>query len=188
MRKEPLTSQEVKIAEHIKAIMEILQIPPTEDNADTPTRVAKMYSRDLFRHRHQDYSEIMSQMTTFKAPATPLGVEPQPVFIRGIKFTSMCSHHWLPFTGYVDISYLPKDNILGLSKFPRAVKYFSKKPNIQEEFTQEIGEFLVNLLDPKSLSITVRDVRHSCVEARGIEAECEVDTHYVYEEVNKHEA
>lgn len=188
MRIDTLTQQEIEIAEHINAIMKILEIPPTDDNGDTPIRVAKMYTRDLFKHRHLSYSDIMSQMTTFQAPTTPSGVVPKPIIIKGIKFTSVCSHHWLPFTGYVDISYLPKESILGLSKFPRVVKYFSKKPNIQEVFTQEIGEFLVNLLDPKSLTVTVRDVRHSCVEARGIEAECEVDTYYEYVEGNKYEA
>ena len=189
MRFDVLTDKENEIAKHIIEIMKLLEIPPTEDNSDTPLRIAKMYSREVFRNRQFDYGELMSQMTLF--PYHPLnvkGVKENPVEIKGIKFTSMCSHHWLPFTGYVDISYIPNNNLLGLSKFPRVVKYMSKRPCMQEELTNDIGEFLVNLLNPKYLSVTLRDVKHSCVEARGVESECEVDTYYTYEKEGSHEA
>ena len=103
MRFDVLTDKENEIAKHIIEIMKLLEIPPTEDNSDTPLRIAKMYSREVFRNRQFDYGELMSQMTLF--PYHPLnvkGVKENPVEIKGIKFTSMCSHHWLPFTGYVD--------------------------------------------------------------------------------------
>lgn len=176
------------IEEKMKEIMGILGIQENEDNKDTPLRIAKMYCNEVFANRDFNYSEIMSEMTKFRNKPTAQGVIQKQIVIRGIKFSSMCSHHWLPYTGYVDIYYTPKNYILGLSKFPRLVKYLSKRPTIQEGLTNDIGEFIVNLLDPKDLEVVVRDVKHSCVEARGVEAECTVDTTYSYKESVKYEA
>lgn len=155
-------------------IMELLEIPVSSDNIDTPKRLAKMYADQVFANVNADTSELDAVMTTFKSTSNNV------VTIKNIPFHSMCSHHWLPFSGFATIEYTPNDTILGLSKFPRVVKFFSKKPQVQEELTEEIGDYLVYLLNPKSLTVTLHDVRHTCVSVRGVETECEVDTHFNY--------
>lgn len=163
------------IAKHINEIMKELGIESTPDNIDTPRRIARMYSLELFRNVSNFREELYRQLTFFPAK------NHNPVLVKGIKFTSMCEHHWLPFTGYADVEYIPENSIIGLSKIPRVVKWFSKKPQVQENLTQEIGEFLVDVLKPRYLKVVLRDVKHSCVEARGVEAECETDTMFEYE-------
>jgi len=116
-------------------------------------------------------------MTVFKKPKNSDG---QLVTVKGIKFYSTCEHHWLPFFGECDIEYIPDENILGLSKFPRVVKYFSKKPQVQERLTSEVGVFLVQILNPIYLKVTIRDVTHTCVSARGAEAECQTNTTFTW--------
>jgi GTP cyclohydrolase IA len=84
-----------------------------------------------------------------------------------IKFHSLCSHHLIPFFGEVLIEYIPDKSICGLSKLSRTVDYFSKKPQTQENLTQEIFDFLNNKLNPKELFVTI-EAQHLCMEMRGI--------------------
>lgn len=169
----------LQVKHKVAEIMKILDIGVHAGNYETPDRIAKMYCLEVFKNRHGDTKELDSSMTTFSDPNDG----ECPVSVKGIKFVSFCEHHWLPFMGYVDITYVPKYRILGLSKFPRIVEWFSKKPQLQERLTKEIGDYLVELLQPKELKIVIRDVRHTCVEARGVEAECSTDTVYNYKEV-----
>ena len=128
------------IKEHIKAIMEILEIPVTESNKNTPLRIAKMWCNEVFEN-------------------------------------TMCEHHWLPFSGTVTVGYVPCDTIVGLSKIPRVVRYFSRKPQLQEQLTTEIGEFLEDLLEPRAIFVEVT-ATHQCVKCRGAESDCSTKTYY----------
>ena len=74
----------------------------------------------------------------------------------------------LPFFGFVDIVYTPRETILGLSKFNRIVKYFSRKPQVQERLTEEIAEYIFKVLQPENVKVVLRDCRHMCMEMRGV--------------------
>ena len=58
---------------------------------------------------------------------------------KDIPFYSMCEHHLLPFFGRVHIAYVPKDEVLGLSKLARIVEVFARRPQIQERMTADIA-------------------------------------------------
>lgn len=166
-----------EIKEHIKAIMEILEIPTTESNKDTPLRVAKMWCNELFENRNnRNIGELNDCMKTF-----PNEYGSDMVIVRDIEFNSMCEHHWLPFSGKVTVGYVPGDKVIGLSKIPRVVKYFSRKPQLQEQLTTEIGEYLYNLLKPMAIFVEV-EATHQCVKCRGAESDC--STHTNYKKVN----
>jgi GTP cyclohydrolase IA len=51
----------------------------------------------------------------------------------GIKFMSMCRHHFLPFFGTANIVYEPGDHIIGLGKISRLVQVFAKRLQFQEK-------------------------------------------------------
>lgn len=168
------------IKEHVGGIFDILGLEITESSKDTPLRVAKMYFNELFKNRnnHNIEEELNSKMKLF--PCTPKGTV-QPITVRGIEFNSVCEHHWLPFMGVAEISYKPLNQIIGLSKIPRVVKYFSQKPQLQENLTNEIGEYLFNLIKPEWVKVKLI-ATHTCVMCRGAESECETET--VYEKYN----
>lgn len=164
-----------EIKKHVEAIADILGIEKTESNENTPLRVAKMYCNELFVNRNNDnIEELNSRMKVFSADGNS-----SPVKMDNIPFNSVCEHHWLPFFGTVSVHYEPQDKIIGLSKIPRVVKYFSKKPQLQERLTQEIGEYLVWVLKPKSLTVTIT-ATHTCVMCRGIESPCDTTTEFKY--------
>lgn len=162
-----------EIAGHIGAISSLLGFPVTESNKDTPLRVAKMYCNELFRNRNNRHlNELNAKMKVFPAENhNPVSVE--------VPVNSSCEHHWLPFMGNVVVTYVPKDKIIGLSKIPRVVDYFSKKPQLQERLTTEIGEYLVSVIDPEYLSVRMV-ATHTCVSIRGAKSPCKTTTVYEY--------
>lgn len=162
-----------EIAGHISAISSLLGFPVTESNKDTPLRVAKMYCNELFRNRNNRHlNELNAKMKVFPAENhNPVSVE--------VPVNSSCEHHWLPFMGNVVVTYVPKDKIIGLSKIPRVVDYFSKKPQLQERLTTEIGEYLVSVIDPEYLSVRMV-ATHTCVSIRGAKSPCKTTTVYEY--------
>ena len=162
-----------EIAGHISAISSLLGFPVTESNKDTPLRVAKMYCNELFRNRNNRHlNELNAKMREFPAENhNPVSVE--------VPVNSSCEHHWLPFMGNVVVTYVPKDKIIGLSKIPRVVDYFSKKPQLQERLTTEIGEYLVSVIDPEYLSVRMV-ATHTCVSIRGAKSPCKTTTVYEY--------
>ena len=163
------------IEEHVKAISDLLEIPLTESNRDTPKRVAKMLANELFSSRNDlGIEDLKAKMTMFNADG-----HSTPIIIKDVPFSSMCEHHWLPFFGTVNVKYIPKDKIIGLSKIPRVIRYFSRRPQLQERFTDEIGEFLVEILNPKMLVVEVT-AKHTCVMCRGAESDCETETFFEY--------
>lgn len=178
-----LSSKELEIASHIKGIMSLLGIERTPSNADTPYRIAKMYNREVFRNEGRSISELDTQMTLFDNENKNRST---PITMKGIKFSSMCEHHWLPFFGEVEITYTPFLKVAGLSKLPRVVRWFSKKPQTQEVMTKEIGEYLVSKLEPCMLTVKVTAL-HTCVTCRGIES-VDTETTTTYEYVIKEDA
>lgn len=165
-----------EIAKHVAYISDLLEIPQTESNKDTPKRVAKMLAYELFENRNdRGLDKLNKSMTTFPNE----GNGGYPISISGISFSSTCEHHWLPFFGTVEVTYVPSDHIIGLSKIPRVVRYFSRRPQLQERFTNDIGNYLVKLLNPKELYVNVK-ARHTCVMCRGAESDCETETFFNY--------
>ena len=93
----------------------------------------------------------------------------------GIQYYTFCEHHLIPFFGKAVVGYIPDEKIIGISKLPRTVEYFSKRLNTQEYFTENIADFLMEKLNPKGLGVVVRG-RHLCQEMRGIKKRGEMIT------------
>ena len=168
------------IKEHIEAIMDILEIERTPSNKNTPLRIAKMWCNELFKNRNdQNIEDLKDTMTIFPNEYE----QTEMVIVKDIDFNSMCEHHWLPFSGKVTVGYVPRDKIIGLSKIPRVVKYFSQRPQLQEQLTQQIGEFLFETLNPKALYVEV-EATHQCVKCRGAESDCATRTYFRKYDIN----
>ena len=161
------------IKEHVEEIMKILNLPMTKSSKGTPLRVAKMWCNELFANRNNNHiEELNSRMKVFQN-----NYNSEMVIMKGIEFNSTCEHHWLPFSGKVTVGYVPDETVIGLSKIPRVVKYFSKKPQLKEQLTTEIGDYLFNLLQPHAIFVVVEST-HQCVKCRGAESDCVTITTY----------
>jgi len=133
--------------------------PDREGLVKTPNRVARAYGELLEGYR-TDPLKLVNK-ATFKADYDDM------VIIRDIEFYSLCEHHMLPFLGRAHVAYLPKGEVIGLSKIPRIVDMFSRRLQIQEKMTRQIADFLNTLLEPRGVAVVVEAV-HLCGMIRGV--------------------
>lgn len=89
------------------------------------------------------------------------------VLVRDIEFYSLCEHHLLPFFGKAHVAYIPNGKIIGLSKIPRLVDMFARRLQVQERMTDQIGETLEAIVQPKGVAVVVEGA-HMCAMMRGI--------------------
>ena len=149
-----------RIAGHVRSILNELQLDLEDPNLkETDIRVAKMYI-EMF-HGLQEGSE--PKVTTFPNDE---GYE-HMVMERDIPFYSMCSHHLVPFYGRAHIAYIPRDRIIGLSKFARILEFYAKRPQLQERLTEQVVGYLQDNLNPLGAMVVI-EARHLCVEMRGV--------------------
>ena len=90
------------------------------------------------------------------------------VVVKDIAFYSLCEHHMLPFFSHVQVGYLPKGKVVGLSKIPRLVEVYAHRLQLQEQMTKSIAEALNGTLEPRGVGVVV-EARHLCMEMRGVE-------------------
>jgi GTP cyclohydrolase I len=125
---------------------------------DTPRRVAKMYA-EMFSGLHADPARHLR--VTF--PET----YDEMVLVRDIRFTSMCEHHLLPFSGVAHVAYLPNGKVTGLSKLARVVEEVSRRPQVQERMTQTIADLVESELQSDGVAVVI-EAEHSCMSIRGV--------------------
>ena len=134
MSKEPDESQQQKIetvAHHVRGILTTLGLDLADPNlAETDLRVAKMYI-EMF-HGLAEGAE--PKVTTFPNEEGYSHM----VMEKQIPFYSMCAHHLVPFYGHAHIAYIPRESILGLSKFARILEFYAKRPQLQERLTEQV--------------------------------------------------
>jgi GTP cyclohydrolase I len=147
-----------------KSVREILvaigENPDREGLEKTPRRVAKAYAELLEGYRTDPIKLVNG--ATFKADYDEM------VIVRDIEFNSLCEHHMLPFLGRAHVAYLPKGEVIGLSKIPRIVDMFARRLQIQEKMTRQIADFLYTLLEPRGVAVIMEAV-HMCSMIRGVE-------------------
>lgn len=105
-------------------------------------------------------SEIL---TTFDAEGAD-----QMIVQHNIPVYSLCEHHLLPFAGYAHIGYIPRDCIVGLSKFKRVVDVYARRFQVQERLTRQIADALEEHLSPRGV-IVVIEAEHFCMTMRGVQ-------------------
>ncbi len=125
---------------------------------DTPKRVAKMYE-ECFSGLYEDAKEHLKK--TFTSKNNEIIIE------KDISLYSICEHHLMPFYGKAHVAYIPDGKVVGLSKLARSVDVFAKRPQIQEQLTNQIADSIMEILKPKGVIVAI-EAEHMCMTMRGV--------------------
>jgi len=159
-------------AEHYGKYMDALKIDWRNDpnSSDTPMRVAKAFVNDLATGCYSKEPNI----TTFENVNSYDGI----VFQGNIKVNSFCSHHHLPFIGNAHVAYIPtpESKIIGLSKLNRTVEFFARRPQVQENLTMQIHDYIDGLCEGNLGVAVVVEANHMCACVRGVKHDATMKT------------
>ena len=154
------TVSDQPIEDAVRVILaEIGEDPGRSGLVDTPARVRRMYA-ELTAGYAMDAAEVLND-AVFDVEYSEM------VVVKDIPFHSLCEHHLLPFAGTAAVAYIPDRRVIGLSKIPRVVDMYARRLQIQERFTQQVADFLMERLAPKGVAVVV-EATHLCASMRGV--------------------
>ena len=87
-----------------------------------------------------------------------------------ISFHCLCEHHALPFFGAAHVAYVPRDEIIGISKLTRLVQLYARRFTVQERLGEQIADSLDELIDPHGVAVHL-EAAHLCTQMRGVREE-----------------
>lgn len=159
-----------KVAASFKNILIDLGLDPVNDAnlVETPKRYAKLMVNEMCSG--YDYNNFPKCTTV----PNDIGYNDSFLIIQGANGTSMCSHHAIvmDFTkegkGTVTLAYIPKDNVLGISKLVRIFNFFARRMVLQEQLTKQVVEAIKFITGADDVACYL-DGRHYCMVARGAE-------------------
>jgi len=152
-----------KIAVGVRLILEGIGVPLDDPNfAETPQRVADFYEELLSSKLTEEDYKYFSKYGDL-------------VVVSGVRAHGLCPHHLLPVEYSVDIAYIPRDNVVGISKLVRVVLEEVKFPKLQEKFTEDLAKKVADLVGSDDVLVIVRG-RHYCMVMRGVKKDATVIT------------
>jgi GTP cyclohydrolase IA len=164
-----LNAAREKMAEGYQLVLEGLKMAfPQLDLEDknligTPNRMARALL-EVCAGMGTDQKEIFS--TTF--PAENYN---EVIILKDIDYTSLCSHHFFPFTGKAHVGYLPdtrhgeESRVVGLSKLAHIVDCHAQRPQLQERMCTGIMQSIKDELKPLGVMVVIEG-SHGCLTCR----------------------
>lgn len=150
-----------RIEKHFRGIMTILGLDLNDDSLNgTPRRVAKMYVKEVFsglNPKNRPHARLFENKYNYD----------QMLVEKDITFYSHCEHHFVPIYGKAHVGYFSSGKVIGLSKINRIVQYYSKRPQVQERLTVQIGKEIERVLITGDVAVVI-DANHMCVASRGV--------------------
>lgn len=155
-----------KIEYHIRGLIEAIgEDPCREGLAETPKRVASMLEEVLEGTAYSNHEIAEMFGKTFTAEQS--GAE-EAVVMKDITVFSYCEHHLaLMYDMTVNVAYIPRGRVLGLSKIARICDMAAKRLQLQERLGRDIAEIISEAAGSPDVGVKILG-SHSCMTARGI--------------------
>ena len=148
-----------KVEQAIRLLLEGIGEDITREGLiDTPDRIARM-CEEIYGGLDQEADHHL--LKQFPVENNEIVLE------KNITFYSMCEHHLMPFFGKAHVAYIPKGEVVGLSKIARTVEVFAKRPQLQEQLTAQIADAINEQLHPMGVMVML-EAEHTCMTMRGI--------------------
>jgi GTP cyclohydrolase IA len=152
-----------KIIQGVRLILEGIGEDPARPGLErTPERLAELYA-ELFSGIGEDPCAVIQPMS---------GEEHhEMVLVKDLRFSSMCEHHLLPFTGVAHIAYIPaKGRIVGIGNLARVLESLARRPQVQERLTTQMAEIIERSIAPLGTMVVI-SAEHLCLSLRGVKKE-----------------
>lgn len=155
-----------KIEYHIRGLLEAIgEDPDREGLAETPRRVAGMLAEVLEGTAYTNHQIAEMFGKTFSAEDS--GAQ-EAVVMKDITVFSYCEHHLaLMYDMTVNVAYIPRGRVLGLSKIARICDMAAKRLQLQERLGRDIAEIISEASGSPDVAVKIVG-SHSCMTARGI--------------------
>lgn len=179
--KNIFNKEDEKMVEHlIRKMLGLSDDIELDDNLkETPHRVLKLWTEmtEGYRENPADYlnkvfpvnspnlADDETEETRFRDE--DIGQEyGNGIVVVSTDAWSNCVHHLAPMHCRVDVAYIPKNKVVGLSKIVRMVRGYGKRLNLQEGWQDNIANAMMNKLDALGVAVRISGI-HSCVSMRG---------------------
>ncbi len=152
---------------HVRGLLEAIgENPEREGLRETPERVARMFE-EVFEGISYTNHEIAEKFgKTFESVCPEQSQS--AVVMKDITVFSYCEHHLaLMYDMTVNVAYIPKGRVLGLSKIARICDMAAKRLQLQERLGQDIAEIISEASGSPDVGVQIKG-SHSCMTARGI--------------------
>ncbi|MBP3271745.1 MAG: GTP cyclohydrolase I [Ruminococcus sp.] len=155
-----------KIEFHIRGLLEAIgEDPDREGLRETPARVAGMLEEVLEGTAYSNHEIAQMFGKTFSAPENG---SDEAIVMKDITVFSYCEHHMaLMYDMTVNVSYIPRGKVLGLSKIARICDMAAKRLQLQEKLGRDIAEIISEAAGTPDVGVRILG-SHSCMTARGI--------------------
>lgn len=157
----------------VRGFEEVLAGLGVDDGPHT-ARTAERAAKAWFYELCAGLGTAPPDVTTF-----PSEGKSEMIVLRDIPIRSICAHHLLGFIGTAAIAYIPgKGQILGLSKLSRIADYWARRPQVQEDLTNQIADAVAahvmgtdfvpgTRMAEGGVGVLIK-ANHTCVEMRGV--------------------
>jgi len=141
----------------------------------TPGRIAKMWCGN----DPEDTTELLSgrwnkepALSVFPNDGSQTGEIVDYPISKQVDVVAVCSHHFLPFSSLepnarVTITYIPKDNLIGISKLQRFADWCASRGWLQEDLCSYIGTTIKRISGSEDVMVEMIGLVHGCEKFRG---------------------
>ena len=155
-----------KIMFHVKGLLEAIgEDPDREGLIETPARVADMLAEVLEGTAYSNHQIAEMFGKTFSAEDNG---SDEAIIMKDITVFSYCEHHLaLMYDMSVNVGYIPRGKVLGLSKIARICEMAAKRLQLQERLGRDIAKIISEAAGTPDVGVKIQGT-HSCMTARGI--------------------
>jgi len=143
----------------------IIDVDNDPNSKGTARRLAKMYVHEVMSGRYYpepNVSSFPNDDSTGSDPYTGM------IVVRA-ELKSMCSHHHQTVNGTAYIGVIPRDKVVGLSKYIRIAQHQARRGTLQEQLCGKIARAISDATESPDVAVYI-EARHGCCENRGINA------------------
>ena len=140
---------------HIEGLLKAIgEDPEREGLRETPARVAAMLEEVLegVAYSNHDIAKMFGK--TFSAESS--GDVSSAVVMKDITVFSYCEHHLaMMYDMHVNVAYIPRGRVLGLSKIARICDMAAKRLQLQERLGSDIAEIIAEAADTPDVGVAI---------------------------------